>query len=196
MRIPTPITLARGLLVLAAATALAGCVPDDGLHAQTPADARARAAYRNKLDTGNWLSPTDAATMIRETPDLQVVFVGNVEDYRTGHLPDSMLVPVMALRMTIEGQKRIAIYGKINRGRSLSKDKPMLIHCWWNACKCPTVPTYSELARVILREKGFRKVHSVEGGMRSWIAGRLPYEKGDPAPSGTKPTTVPAKRRR
>ncbi len=189
---PAPSPTASRLLVLAVAFISAGCEPGSGIHAQSPADARARAAYRNKLDAGNWLSPAEAARMIRERPDLQLVCVANIEDYRAGHLPDSMLIPVLALRMVIDDNTQSRIYPAINRGRTVSKDRPMLIYCWWNACKCPTVPTYSELARAILREKGFRNVYSVEGGMRSWIAASQPYEKGEPAPSVTRPTTRPA----
>lgn len=180
---PAPSPVACRLLVLAIAFISAGCEPGSGIHAQKPADARARAAYRNKLDAGNWLSPAEAALMIREKPDLQLVCVANMEDYRDGHLPDSMLIPVMGLRMVIADDAQVTIYSAINRGRTPTKDRPMLIYCWWNACKCPTVPTYTELARVILREKGFKNVYSVEGGMRSWIAARQPYDKGEPAPS-------------
>lgn len=189
---PAPNSMVCHLLVLAGALALTGCEPDSGIHAQKPADARARLTYRNKLDKGNWLSPAEAQRMIRETPNLQLVCVANIEDYRAGHLPNSMLIPVMALKMAIDGDKPVTIYSEINRGRAVSKDRPILVYCWWNACKCPTVPAYSELARTILRGMGFKKVYSVEGGMRSWIAGKLPYEKGEPSPSVTPPTTRPA----
>ncbi len=193
---PEPSPIACRLLALAAVIALTGCEPDSKLHAQKPADASARLTYRNKLDKDNWLSPAEALRMIRERPNLQLVCVANVEDYRAGHLPDSMLVPVMALRMAVESNKPVTIYSDINRGRVLSKDRPILIYCWWNACKCPTVPAYSELARTIMRRMGFKKVYSVEGGMRSWIAGKLPYEKGESSPSVTPPATRPASQQR
>jgi len=189
---PTASPVAGRLLALAVSLISAGCEPGPGIHAQSSADARARAAYRSKLDTGNWLSPAQAARMIRQRPGLQLVCVANIEDYRAGHLPGSMLIPVMALRLAVGDNAPSTIYPAINRGRTVSKDRPVLIYCWWNACKCPTVPTYSELARAILRKKGFRNVYSIEGGMRSWIAACLPCEKGEPAPSVTPPTTRPA----
>ena len=181
---------------MAAALALAGCEPGEPagtISAERPADVRARINYRNPRDRANWLSPAQAAQMIHEKPDLQVLCVANIEDYRAAHLPNSMLIPVTGLRLAIDDN---TLYEAINHGRTPGKDRPLLVYCWWNACKCPSVPTYSELARQILREKGFTDVYSIEGGMRAWIAAHLPYEKNQPAPSVTPPTPAPAPARR
>ena len=188
--------LAAIWLAAAAALALAGCEPGElggRITAERPADARARLNYRNPRDRANWLTPAQAAQMIRDKPDLQVLCVANIEDYRAAHLPDSMLIPVTGLRLAIDDN---TLYEAINHGRTPGKDRPLLVYCWWNACKCPSVPTFSELARQILREKGFTDVYSIEGGMRAWIAGRLPYEKNQPAPSVKPPTPAPAPARR
>ena len=177
-------------LALAATMALAGCEPEGTITAERPADARARLNYRNPRDRANWLTPAQAQQMIREKPDLQVLCVANIEDYRAAHLPDSMLIPVTGLRLAIDDN---TLYEAINHGRTPAKDRPLLVYCWWNACKCPSVPTFSELARQILREKGFTDVYSIEGGMRAWIVAKLPYEKNEPAPSVTPPTPAPAR---
>ena len=176
------------LLFMAALVLSAGCEPGQPggtISAEKPADARARLTYRNPRDRANWVSPDQAAQMIREDPDLQVLCVANIEDYRAGHLPNSILIPVTGLRLAVDNN---TLYEAINHGRTPARDRPLLVYCWWNTCYCPSVPTYSELARQILREKGFTKVYSMEGGMRAWIAARLPYEKNEPAPSVSPPT--------
>ena len=185
--------MAAALRLLAVVVLSAGCEPGEPagtITAERPADVRARINYRNPRDRANWLTPAQAAQMIHEKPDLQVLCVANIEDYRAAHLPDSMLIPVMGLRLAIDDN---TLYEAINHGRTPGKDRPLLVYCWWNACKCPSVPTYSELARQILREKGFTDVYSIEGGMRAWIAGHLPYEKNQPAPCVTPPARALAR---
>jgi len=181
------------LLFLAVVVISAGCEPGEPagtITAERPADVRARINYRNPRDRANWLTPAQAAQMIRDKPDLQVLCVANIEDYRAAHLPESMLIPVMGLRLAIDDN---TLYEAINHGRTPGKDRPLLVYCWWNACKCPSVPAYSELARQILREKGFTDVYSIEGGMRAWIVAHLPYEKDEPAPSATPPARALAR---
>jgi len=165
------------LLILAALLITCGC-GDDKLDLTT--DARQRMRYRDPKDRERWLSPAEATDLIRNTPDVQVLCVGTIEDYRQGHLPDSMLIPVTALRMVVAEGTENTLYHGINRGRTPARDRPLLVYCWWNNCKCPSVPTYSSLARRVLREKGFKKVYSIEGGMRAWEAAELSYEKGEP----------------
>jgi len=175
----------RLVAALLVGLAAAGCEPGGELDLAT--DARQRMRYRHPKDRGNWLSPARAAELIRTTSELQVLCVAALEDYRRGHLAGSMLIPVTGLRRAVARGAKNTLYPAINRGRTPTKDKPLLVYCWWNDCKCPSVPTYSGLARRILREQGFEKVYSIEGGMRAWQAAKMPCEKGQPLP------TAPAK---
>jgi rhodanese-related sulfurtransferase len=177
--------LLAAALSLAAGLAVGGCEPGKGTSLET--DTQARMRFRKPEDRGKWLSPAQAAELIAKTPDIQLVCVGMAEDYRQGHLPGSMLMPVTGLRLAADSN---SLYPAINRGRKLSRNKTQLVYCWWNDCKCPSVPTYSDLARQILREKGFTEVYSIEGGMKAWVAAGLAVEKNEPAAS----TTPPAKR--
>jgi len=175
------------VLIALACLAIGGCGPDSKLDLTT--DAGRRMQYRNPKDRDNWLSPAQTAELIRTRPDLQLLFVGTVEDYRQGHLPRSMLIPVTGLRMTLDDRTQNSLYPAVNKGRKPSRKRTLLVYCWWNGCDCPTVPTYTELARRVLRERGYRDVYSLEGGMRAWKAADLPYETGEPAPSVHKPET-------
>jgi len=170
----------RLVAIVLAALAAAGCEPDK---LDLATDARQRMRYRDPKDRGNWLSPAQTAELIRTTPDLQILCVGTIEDYRQGHLPGSMLIPVTGLRMVVADDSRNTLYQGINRGRKPARDKPLLVYCWWNDCKCPSVPTYSGLARRVLRQNGFEKVYSIEGGMRAWTAAKMPCGKGKPDPA-------------
>ncbi len=178
------------LLLLAMAAGLAGCEPGTPGSGQDLTYGNPRMAYRSPRDRENWVSPILAGEMIREDPNLQVLCVANVEDYRAGHLPNSMLIPVTGLRMALDNN---TLYESINHGRTPRKDRPLLVYCWWNTCHCPSVPTYAELARQILREKGFKDVYSMEGGMRAWMAENMPCEKDEPSPSVAPPTPAPSR---
>lgn len=174
----------RIIAVALVALAAPGCGPEK---LDLTTDAQQRMRYRDPKDRGNWLSPAQAVELMQTAPDLQVLCVGTIEDYRQGHLPQSMLIPVTALRMVVGDDTKNTLYQSINRGRKPVKDRPLLVYCWWNKCKCPTVPTYSRLARKVLREKGYAKVYSIEGGMMAWKEAGLSYEKGEPPLAGEQP---------
>jgi len=169
---------AAPLIVCCLAGVLAGGCEPGGKGITLESDTAARMRFRNPKDRANWLTPAQADEMIRNTPNLQLLFVGPAEDYRQGHLPKSMLIPVTGLRAALETPAADAPYREVNKGRLPDKDRPLLVYCWWNQCVCPSVPTYSDLARQILREKGFTNVYSIEGGMRAWLADKRPVDRG------------------
>ena len=187
-RVNSPSRRLAAIWLAAAALALAGCEPGKPGSAVSTPDltyGNPRMTYRNPRDRENWVSSILAGEMIREDPNLQVLCVANIEDYRAGHLPNSMLIPVTGLRLAVDDN---TLYESINHGRTPRKDRPLLVYCWWNTCHCPSVPTFSELARQILREKGFTDVYSIEGGMLAWKAEGMPYEKTELTTSVAPPT--------
>ena len=137
-----------------------------------------------------WVTTKQAQELIRTRTDLFILCVAVKEEYDKGHLPNSVLIPVMALKDSVD---RNTIYADINRGRVPDREQPVLVYCWWKKCGCPSIPTYSQLARSILIGKGFRWTYYINGGMPGWIKDKLPYEKTQKQPpSPNVGTTCPA----
>jgi rhodanese-related sulfurtransferase len=131
-------------------------------------------------DTARWLSPRQARQEVGQNADAFLLCVADKEQYDQGHVAGSVLIPVRALAVKVH---RNDLFPEINRGRVPRKDQPIIVYCWWKACECPAIPTYSDLAKRVLAEEGFGKVAVVDGGMRAWIKAGLPVEKGKTASS-------------
>ena len=70
--------------------------------------------------------------------------VSSPEEYERGHIIGSALFPVQALAYAMSGRDPAP---EINHGRRPRQDQRIIVYCWWNACECPSQPTYSGVAR-------------------------------------------------
>ena len=167
--------LAAGLLA-----AVGGCGgyqgPSTGANRPPPAPPAPRRAGDSTI---RWLSPMEAFEEIRTHPNLFLLCVARKEEYDGGHIAGSVLIPVAALPSRIRSND---LYPEINRGRAPRKNQLILCYCWWKACDCPGVPTYTDIAAKVLVEKGFRNIALLDGGMRAWVRARLPVEKASKTP--------------
>jgi rhodanese-related sulfurtransferase len=104
--------------------------------------------YRN-------LDAAQAAELIKQEPVL-ILDVRTTEEYREGHIKDSVLIPVQEL------EKRV---GEI----SGHLQKPVLVYC--------RSGNRSVTASKILISKGFQHLYHMKGGIKDWIRHGLPLEK-------------------
>jgi len=171
------------MVLLAGVTALAGCTPTTrrSAPARWPAgEAPSPPAPPAPKPAITYAAPEAAARMIREAPDLFLLCVDTEEQYADGHIAGSVLIPVMALEISIE---RNDWFPALNRGRTPRKGQPILVYCSWKSCICPSIPAYSQVAAKTLVRKGFTDVTVLAGGMRDWSKKGLPVEK-TPPPKG------------
>ena len=100
------------------------------------------------------LSPTEAASLIKKTKDLQLIDVRTPGEYAGGHLAGAKLIPVQEL-----GERLSEIDPK----------KPVLLYC--------RTGNRSGHARKLLEEHGFSGAQHLEGGIVAWQAAGLPVTK-------------------
>ena len=170
------IAIVTGAFVAAAAVAVGpACRPEGRLSTRRyeypPAPRSARRAGGPRM---HWLAPAEARRELKTDPNVFLICVATKEQYDRGHLPGSLLIPVMGLRAALEKND---FYPEINRGRTPRKDQRIICYCWWRPCICPSVPTYSELAGKILLKAGYKNVALLDGGMRAWIEADLPVQR-------------------
>ena len=169
------IAIAAGALLAAAVALGPACGPEGRLsrrrYGDPPTPPPARRARGPRV---HWLAPAEARSELQTDRDVFLLCVATREQYDRGHLPGSVLIPVMGLRAAVEKND---FYPEINRGRTPRKDQRIVCYCWWRPCVCPSVPTYSELAGKILLKAGYQNVALLDGGMRAWIEAKLPVER-------------------
>ena len=100
------------------------------------------------------VSPAQAASMIKEKKDLQLIDVRTEAEYADGHLAGAKLVPVQEI------DKRLA---------EIDKQKPVLLYC--------RSGHRSGNALKILQDKGYTQAKHIEGGIKAWQAAGLPVVK-------------------
>jgi rhodanese-related sulfurtransferase len=100
---------------------------------------------------------TTQATLLINREDAQVIDVREPAEYAAGHLADSRNIPAGQL------EERIGELEKL-------KDQPLILIC-------QTGPRSSG-ACTRLAKLGFAKVHSLDGGIESWVQAGLPIKKG------------------
>jgi rhodanese-related sulfurtransferase len=96
-------------------------------------------------------------TMLINREDAQVIDVRTPDEYAAGHLADSRNIPAAALEAQIGDLEKY-------------KDQPVILICQTGARSSGAC---GRLARA-----GFAKVHSLEGGIESWVQAGLPIKKG------------------
>jgi rhodanese-related sulfurtransferase len=78
------------------------------------------------------------------------------EEYKAGHIPNALNVPLTTLR---EPLKQLEKY----------KNKPVIVSC--------RSGNRSVKGAIVLRKQGFQTVYSLAGGLTSWQRDNLPLEK-------------------
>jgi rhodanese-related sulfurtransferase len=100
------------------------------------------------------LSPTEAASVIKEKKDLQLIDVRTPSEYADGHLAKAKLIPLQELE---------------SRLGEIDKTKPILLYC--------RSGHRSGNALKILVGKGYAQAKHMEGGINAWQAAGLPVTK-------------------
>jgi rhodanese-related sulfurtransferase len=100
---------------------------------------------------------TGQATMLINREDAQVIDVRDPAEYEAGHLVGSLNIPVGAFDAQAGD---LAKY----------KDKPLILIC--------QTGMRSSGACGRLAKAGFSNVHSLSGGIESWVQAGLPIHKG------------------
>lgn len=101
------------------------------------------------------LSPADAIQVINRQAGT-VVDVREPAEYKTGHIPNALNVPMSNLTVQLKQLEK-------------HKDRPLVITC--------ARGQRSVTAAVALRKQGFAQVYSLAGGMNAWQRDSLPTEK-------------------
>lgn len=87
------------------------------------------------------------ATLINEELSLQLVDVRTPQEYQSGHLRDALLIDMYSSDFT-------------RRLETLNKDQPIAVYC--------AVGQRSFAVYEMLKEKGFKQVYHLEGGIQAW----------------------------
>lgn len=101
------------------------------------------------------LSPADAVQVINRQAGT-VIDVREPAEYKTGHIPNAMNVPMSSLGASIKQLQK-------------HKDRPLVLAC--------RSGNRSVTAAMMLRKQGFAQVYSLGGGMTAWERDNLPTEK-------------------
>jgi rhodanese-related sulfurtransferase len=104
----------------------------------------------------NALSATQATLLINRE-DAQVIDVREPAEYAAGHVADARSIPSGQLDERLDELEKY-------------KEKPLILIC--------QTGTRSASACSRLRKQGFTQVHSLEGGIESWVSAGLPIRKG------------------
>ncbi len=104
------------------------------------------------------VSTLDAAAALRliNDRDAAIVDIRDAGDYKEGHIPQARHIPFGALR------ERLGELAKV-------KDLPIIVYCRTGAT--------SQSACVLLKKNGFADVHSLKGGLSSWLDAHLPVSR-------------------
>lgn len=107
------------------------------------------------------VSALDAVGALRLINDRDAVIVDirDAGEYKEGHIPQARHIPFGAL------QERLGELAKV-------KDKPMIVYCRTGAT--------SQSACALLKKNGFADVHSLNGGLPSWLDAHLPISRKKP----------------
>ena len=104
------------------------------------------------------VSILDAAGALRliNDQDATIVDIRDAGDYKEGHIPQARHIPFGAL-----GER----LGELAK----TKDQPIIVYCRTGAT--------SQSACALLKKNGFANVHSLKGGLPSWLDAHLPISR-------------------
>lgn len=110
--------------------------------------------FGSRASAEGGISPAEAAKLIKETKDLQLIDVRTPGEYEAGHLDKAKLVPLQELE---------------SRVGEIDKNKPILLYC--------RSGNRSGTALKVLLGKGYSQAKHMEGGINAWQAAGLPVTK-------------------
>jgi hydroxyacylglutathione hydrolase len=103
-----------------------------------------------------YIRPAEAKQRLERTPGIVVLDVRTPEEYATGHLANSVLLPVNQ----VEAQAATVLK---------DRNAPVLIYCHSGS--------RSDRAAKVLKSQGYTNVMSVVGGIVAWSAAGYPVVK-------------------
>ena len=101
------------------------------------------------------LNPNQAILIINRESGV-VVDISEVNEYKTGHVPDSINVPFSQINQQIQLLEK-------------HKNKPLIVVC--------RTGNRSVRAAATLRKSGFGRVYALSGGVAAWQRENLPIER-------------------
>jgi rhodanese-related sulfurtransferase len=107
--------------------------------------------FRSYASAEGGISPAQAASMIKETKNLQLIDVRTPGEYAQGHLDKAKLIPLQELE---------------SRFAEIDKSKPVLLYC--------RSGHRSGIALKLLQGKGYTQAKHMDGGINAWTASGLP----------------------
>ncbi len=110
--------------------------------------------FASRASADGAVSPAEAASMIKDKKDLQLIDVRTPSEYADGHLAKAKLIPLQELE---------------NRLSEIDKSKPILLYC--------RSGHRSGNALKMLVAKGYTQAKHIEGGISAWQAADLPVAK-------------------
>lgn len=102
------------------------------------------------------ITATELQKLINDRPDLQLVDVRTIGEYKSGHLSKAVLIDYYKSDFNAQLQK-------------LDKDKPIAVYC--------AIGGRSNSALRILTRLGFKEAYDLSGGIQAWQDKKLPIEK-------------------
>lgn len=96
----------------------------------------------------------EQAKQTSEKADVQFIDVRTIEEYKSGHAPKAINLPLDSLEQNIS---------------KLDKSKPVYLIC--------QTGRRSQKGAEILQKNGFKDLYNIEGGTSAWQAAGLPIEK-------------------
>ncbi len=102
------------------------------------------------------ISALQAVQLLSHEPGTVIVDVREDKEYQSGHIPDSIHIPLSALKGRVD---------ELNR----YKDKHIILSC--------RSGSRSGRACSILKKHGFENVHNLSGGVMAWEKENLPMKK-------------------
>ncbi len=106
---------------------------------------------RSRASAEGTLSPSEAATWIKEKKNLQLVDVRTPGEYAEGHLAGAKLIPVQEIEQRLS---------------EIDKSKPVLLYC--------RSGHRSGVALKVLVDHGYANAKHLGGGINAWKAAGLP----------------------
>ncbi len=111
-------------------------------------------AMRSYALADSAVPPTQAAALIKDKKDLQLIDVRTADEYAEGHLAKAKLIPLQEL------DRRVT---------EIDKGKPVLLYC--------RSGHRSGNALKLLQSKGYTEAKHIEGGLNAWQAAGLPVTR-------------------
>ena len=109
---------------------------------------------RSRVSADGAISAAQAATMIKEKKDLQLIDVRTAGEYAEGHLANAKLIPVQELARRLS---------------EINKSKPVLLYC--------RSGHRSGNALKMLQGQGYTDAKQIEGGITAWQEAGLPVTR-------------------